>query len=80
MGKRGSKPEKSGIGGRPAAGPSSASSKRQMSSAASPATPICRTAVSRGTSRPMRTRVTVRPMDPTNQMAVISHWMPGAGE
>ncbi len=73
MGKRGSKPEKSGMGGRPAAGPNNASSTRQMRSAANPAAPICRNAVNRGTSRPARISTTMTPIDPTNQMVAINH-------
>ena len=47
--------------------------------AATPATAICRTAARRGTSRPMSTSATITPIDPTNQSAVISQWMPVGG-
>ena len=66
-------------GGRPAEEPSSASSRRHTASAANPATPIWRTAVSRGTSRPTRTSVTITPKDPRNHRAVISQSIPEGG-
>ena len=78
-GKRGLKPAKSDMGGRPPEEPRSASSRRQTASAASAAMPIWRTAVSRGTSRPTRTTVTMTPMDPRNHSAVISQSRPEGG-
>ena len=79
IGKRGLKPAKSGMGGRPPREPSSASSRRQTASAASAATPIWRMAVSRGTSRPTRSSVTITPIDPRNHSAVISQSIPEGG-